>query len=95
MTTQVFGALALRYGGGRLHGRGGLVPWLLHLYLWHLAGRLIWSVWRIHAVGPALVLALGAVLIALVVLGGRRGTRRRVRAGGGFGYGTGRGPRDW
>jgi hypothetical protein len=90
-------------------GGGGIGSLLIHLFIWHEIYRLVLFLWRIHTVGPFLVLLLGAGLIGAMVWRKGRGPirwgRRPIRWGrrrgsgadvsGSTGYGTGSGPRDW
>jgi hypothetical protein len=85
-------------------GGGGIGSLIIHLFIWHEIFRLVFFVWRIHTVGPFIVVLLGVGLIGFTVW--RKG-RRPIRWGAGpvrwgrrrgassTGYGTGRGPRDW
>jgi hypothetical protein len=92
-------------------GGGGIGSLIVHLFIWHEIFRLVFFLWRIHTVGPFLVVLLGLGLIGLIAW--RKGHRlirrgrgpicwgRRRRSGsadygtGSTGYGTGGGPRDW
>jgi len=71
-------------------GIGGLI---IHLFIWHLIWRLLFSVWHIHIFGPFIVLAVIAAFVGHGIWRRQRGPRRR--RGGLTGYGTGSGPRDW
>jgi hypothetical protein len=88
-------------------GGGGIGSLLIHLFIWHEIWRLVLLLWRIHTVGPFLVVLLGLGLIGAIVWRRGRGPIRwgrgpvrwgRRRAGysrGSTRYGTGSGPRDW
>ena len=69
-------------------GIGGLI---IHLFIWHLIWRLLFSVWHVHIFGPFIVIAVIVALIGHRIWRRQRGRRR----GGLAGYGTGSGPRDW
>lgn len=72
-------------------GGGSLVSLLVHLFVWHLIWRFALLLWRIPTFGPVIVVVL---VIALVTAAVYRSRRARAR-GGQYGYGTGKGPRDW
>jgi hypothetical protein len=74
-------------------GGGGIAGLIIHLFIWHLIWRLLFSVWHIHIFGPFIVLAVIAAFIGHGIWRRQRGPRRR--RGGLTGYGTGSGPRDW
>jgi hypothetical protein len=68
-------------------GIGGLI---IHLFIWHLIWRLLFSVWHIHTFGPFIFFAVIAGFI-----GYRIWRQKRPRRGGYANHGTGSGPRDW
>jgi hypothetical protein len=75
-------------------GGGGLVHWIVRLFIWHEIWRLIRHLWRIHTFGPIIVIALILVILGVVIWRqsrGRAGWPGRRRSGGS----PGRGPRDW
>jgi hypothetical protein len=92
-------------------GGGGIGSLIVHLFIWHEIFRLVFFLWRIHTVGPFLVVFLGLGLIGFLAwrqgrrpFGRRRGPirwgRRRGSDSAGYGtgstgHGTGGGPRDW
>jgi hypothetical protein len=92
-------------------GGGGIGSLIVHLFIWHEIFRLVFFLWRIHTVGPFLVVLLGLGLIGIIAWRKGRGPFRRgrgpIRWGrrrrsssadygtGAAGYGSGRGPRDW
>ena len=63
-------------GLGGIGGGGGLGRAIAHLVIWHLIWRAGLGLWRVPAVGPFLVVALGLVIVALIVA-----RARRARAG--------------
>jgi hypothetical protein len=86
--TAKLAASHLALGGG---GIGGLI---IHLFIWHLVWRLMFSVWHIPTFGPFIFFAIIAAFIGYGVWR-RRGPGLRRRRGGFTGFGTGSGPRDW
>jgi hypothetical protein len=85
-----------------LGGGGGLVHWLVTLFIWHEIFRVIFYVWHIHTFGPIIVAIVVLGLIGLAFWRRQRGPFRRQRwlfgrrrVSGSTGYGTGSGPRDW
>lgn len=85
---------------GRPHGGyyalgGGLASWLVHLFIWRAVWRLVWAVWRIPTFGPVIVIMAVLALAVLGFISRRPGWSRRRRKGGIYGYGSGKGPRDW
>jgi hypothetical protein len=77
-------------------GGGGIGSLLVHLFIWHLVWRFVFTVWRIHTFGPVIVGLIVAAVVALGILRSRRGPGwwRRPR-GGWMRHGTGDGRRDW
>ena len=92
-------------------GGGGIGSLIVHLFIWHEIFRLVFLLWRIHTVGPFLVVLLGLGLIGVIAWrrgrgpgrwrrgpirwGKRRGSGSAGYGTGSTGYGTGGGPRDW
>ena len=74
-------------------GGAGISGLIIHLFIWHLIWRLLFSVWHIHVFGPFIVFAVIAAFIGHRIWRRQRGPRRR--RGGFSGRGTGSGPRDW
>jgi hypothetical protein len=75
---------------------GGIGSLLVHLFIWHLIWRFLFTVWRIHTFGPIIVGLVVVAVVALAVLRSSRGPGwwRRSR-GGWMRHGPGDGPRDW
>jgi hypothetical protein len=73
---------------------GGLVHWIVRLFIWHEIWRLFRNLWRVPTFGPFIVIALILVIVGLLIW--RQSRRRTAWPGRRRGDGSpGRGPRDW
>jgi len=77
-------------------GGGGIGSFLVHLFIWHLIFRFVFTLWHIHTFGPIIVGLIVVGVVALAILRSRRGRGwwRRSRRGSGH-YRSETGPRDW
>lgn len=64
-------------------GGGGIGSLLVHLFIWHLIWRFVFTVWRIHTFGPIIVGLIVVAAVTLAILRSRRGPGwwRRPRSG--------------
>ena len=87
-------AVAVRQGLHVALGGGGLVHWLVRLFIWHEIFRLFRYLWRIPTFGPFIVVILGLILVGIIVWRTSR-NNRSTRGTSGPPPGSGSGPRDW